>query len=190
MGGSPCTFWSIAKANRELDKSGVIRGTQGNGDCDDYGFLLSEWLLLKIIFGYIHEQAVDYEMNFKTALEMIKIMEIDGELPDYKTAVDYTFEAMEERDPLNSTALKYKYFKTTPYAKNNRLLDSCAERLAPLVTKEALDLLSQDELCFDELPYRKTALFVGTNENCSHLKFITPLMYSQFFSMMYEQINI
>jgi DNA (cytosine-5)-methyltransferase 3A len=23
MGGSPCTFWSIAKANREVDKNGV-----------------------------------------------------------------------------------------------------------------------------------------------------------------------
>jgi DNA (cytosine-5)-methyltransferase 3A len=23
MGGSPCTFWSIAKTNREVDKDGV-----------------------------------------------------------------------------------------------------------------------------------------------------------------------
>lgn len=165
----------------------VIRGTSGNSDSDDYGFLLTEWLLLKTIFGYIHENALDYEKNFDTALEMLKSMEIIEGLEDSNTPVDYMMDSLEGRDPFNSTVLRYRHYKTTPYAKDNRILESCAERLAPLVTKQALDLMSEDELCFDEWSYCNTALFVRTDVNCPHLEFLTPLMYSQFFSTAYEQ---
>jgi len=166
----------------------VMRGTQGSGDGDDYGFYLAEWLLLRTLFEYIHEYAPEDEWNFNTALDMIKSMEIIGDLDDdYVTAVDCMFESLERRDPYNPNVLRYKHFKTTPYSKDNKLLDSCAERLAPLVTKQALDLMSEDELCFNEWSYSKTALFVRTDVNCSHLKFITPLMYSQFFGAAYEQ---
>lgn len=184
---NPFSYLRDSGGVRELADA-VLRGTQGNGGGDDdYGFLLAEWLLLRTLFGYIHENAIEDEMNFNTALEMIKNMEIVEDWDGYKTAVDYMFESLETRDPFDATALRYKYFKTTPYAKGNELLESCAERLAPLVTKQALDLLSQDELCFNEWSYSKTALFVRTDVNCSHLKFITPLMYSQFFGTAYEQ---
>ena len=121
---------------------------------------------------------------------MLKSMEIIEGLEDSNTPVDYMIDSLEGRDPFNSTVLRYRHYKSTSYAKDNKLLESCEERLAPLVTKQALDLMSEDELCFDEYSYCKTALFVRTDKNCSHLDFLTPLMYSQLFSTAYEQAVI
>jgi len=168
----------------------VLRGTQGSGDSEDYGFYYAEWLLLRTLFGYIHENARSDEQNFNTVFEMIENMKNCEDWDDYVTAVDLMFDSWKDRDPFNPNVLRYKHFKATPYAKDNKLLDSCAERLAPLVTKQALDLMSEDELRFNEWSYDKTALFVRTDKNCSHLGFLTPLMYSQFFSAAYERAVI
>ncbi|MCL2587827.1 MAG: type IV secretory system conjugative DNA transfer family protein [Oscillospiraceae bacterium] len=165
----------------------VLRGTTGNTDYDDYGFLLAEWLLLKTLFGYVNENAPDVEMNFKTVLDMLERMEICEDWDGFKTAVDLLFEELEERDPFNLTLLRYKHFKATPYAKDNKVVDSCKKRLASLVTKQALAFMSKDELRFNDLSHYKVAIFVRSDENCSHLALITPLMYAQFFRVAYER---
>jgi type IV secretion system protein VirD4 len=168
----------------------VMRGTKGSGDFDDYGFLSAETLLLTALIGFVYENAPSFEWNFSTVLEMLNNMEYPEDWDDdYKTAVDFMFEAWEKREPFNMTVQRYNHFKATPYKKDGRLYQSCAGRLAPLVTKQAVDFMSKDELRLDDLSYMKIAVFVKTGQNCLPLDFLTPLMYAQFFKLAYEQIN-
>jgi len=181
---NPFSYIRDGKGITELADA-VMRGTKsGNGE--DYGFILTEWVLLRTIFGYIHENAADYEMNFKTAIEMLKGMETyDGD-DEYKTAVDLIFEGLEQHDPDNQSLQRYKYFKTTPYARDNRIWESCAERLTPLATELNWDYFMDDELGFSKLFYLKIALFVRTDKNCAVSNILAPLMYSQFFKEAYK----
>jgi type IV secretion system protein VirD4 len=166
----------------------VISGTKGIETYDE-DFIAAERLLLTALIGYIREHALSEEQNFGTVCEMLKNMESVKDEDAYKTVVDMVFESVGESWNYDFSCRLYKQFKATPYGKDRRLVNSCIERLAPLITKQALNFMSADELSLNTLSYGKTALFVRGLYSCSELDFLVPLIYSQIFDLLYKEIN-
>jgi type IV secretion system protein VirD4 len=165
----------------------IIHGTEGCAPFDD-DFISAEKLLLTALICYVHGYAPLSERNFNTINEMLKSMDVSWHMEEYKTAVDLMFEAIGETDGSAAPWRLYKQFRATPYKKDQRLIESCSLRLAPLVTKQALNFMSADGLGLDRFAYDNTALFIKGSYSCSDLGFLVPLIYSQLFDLLYEEI--
>ena len=166
-----------------------------NDSALDDSFVSAEQLLLSAIIGFVHENGHSDERNFGMVNEMLQTMDFkvyggysEDSDDDYKTAVDYMFEAEEERNPQSSSAGLYKQFKATPYRNDQKVVDSCIERIAPLATKQALKLMSADELRLDKLHYRRTVLFIRGGNCCSDLELLIPFVYSQILERLRKRI--
>ena len=89
----------------------LIANTKGDGKSGDDFWVKAEALLYQALIGYIHYEAPPYEKNINTMVEMINKMEVREDNEEFKNAVDFTFEALEERDPQHFALRQYKKYK-------------------------------------------------------------------------------
>ena len=89
----------------------LINNTKGDGKSGDDFWQKAEQLLYQALIGYIWYEAPPHEQNMNTLVEMINKMEVREDNEQFKNAVDFTFEALEERDPQHFALRQYKKYK-------------------------------------------------------------------------------
>lgn len=89
----------------------LIQNTKGEGKSGDDFWVKAEQLLYQALIGYIWYEAPPEENNMNTLAEMINKMEVREDDETFKNAVDFTFEALEERDPQHFALRQYKKYK-------------------------------------------------------------------------------
>jgi type IV secretion system protein VirD4 len=77
----------------------LIANTKGEGKSGEDFWVKAETLLYCALIGYIHYEAPDEERNLNTLVELINAMEVREDDDTFKNAVDFMFDALEERDP-------------------------------------------------------------------------------------------
>jgi len=177
----------------------LIENTKGDGKAGDEFWTKAEKLLYQALIGYIHYEAPPHEQNMNTLVEMINKMETREDDENFKNAVDFIFEALEERDPQHFAVRQYKKYKLAANKTAKSILISCGARLAPFDIAEVRDLMSTDELELDKIGgykkvnpdtgeekiiKRKTALFVIISDTDDSFNFIVALAYSQLFNLL------
>ena len=182
----------------------LINNTRGEGKSGDEFWTKAEQLLYQALIGYIWYEAPPDERNMNTLVEMLNKMEVREDNENFQNAVDFTFEALEERDPQHFALRQYKKFKLSAGKTAKSILVSCGARLAPFDIAEVRDMMSVDELELDTLGgYRrtdpktgkekivrqKTALFVIISDTDSSFNFIVALMYSQLFNLLCDRAD-
>ena len=167
----------------------LIANTRGDGKPNDPFWENAEVLLYQALIGYIIFELPPYEQNINSLLEMINQMEVRENNEAFKNAVDYTFEALAERDPNHFAVRQYAKFKLSAGKTAKSILVSCGARLSPFDIGEVRDLMSTDELDLGSLGERKTALFVIVSDTDSSFNFISALMYSQLFNILCEKAD-
>ena len=105
----------------------------------------------------------------------------------YMNPIDRLFEALEKREPTHFAVKQYKKYKLAAGKTAKSILISCGARLAPFDIQELRDLMSEDELEFDTLGYRKTALFVIISDTDDTFNFVVSIMYSQLFNLLCDK---
>ena len=144
----------------------LIANTRGDGKSTDPFWEKAEVLLYQALIGYIWYEAPPYEQNMNSLVEMINQMEVREGNEAFKNSVDFTFDALEERDPDHFAVRQYKKFKLSAGSKTAKsILISCGARLSPFDIGEVRDLMSADELELDKLGERKAALFVVVSDS-------------------------
>ena len=140
-----------------------------------------------------------------TLVEMINSMEVREDNENFKNAVDFTFEALEERDAGHFAVRQYKKYKLAAGKTAKSILISCGARLSPFDIAEVREMMSRDELELDtlggykrynektkrdEVVTEKTALFVIISDTDDSFNFIVALMYSQLFNLLCDNADI
>ena len=161
----------------------LICGTTGLGEPGDISLISLETLLYTALIGFIHEEAPHYEMNIATLMEMLEYMEPED---GFKTAIDCMFEQKEMMGDGQTHVRLYRDFKDLAGEDEQRAVDSCIARIAPLKTPETVDFLSSDELMLGRLTYCNAALFVISVNADPALSFLAPLLYSQLIDLLCE----
>jgi type IV secretion system protein VirD4 len=133
--------------------------------------------LYQALIGYIYYEAPPHEQNMNSLVEMINKMEVREDNENFKNAVDYTFEALEERAPQHFAVRQYKKYKLAAGKTAKSILISCGARLSPFDIEEVRNLMMYDELELDKLG----GYIVDTD---SSFNFIVSLMYSQLFNLL------
>jgi type IV secretion system protein VirD4 len=167
----------------------LIANTKGEGKAGDDFWVKAETLLYCALIGYIHYEAPDEERNLNTLVEMINAMEVREDDESFKNAVDFIFDALEEREPQHFAVRQYKKYKLAAGKTAKSILISCGARLAPFDIKEMRELIVYDEMELDTLGDRKTALFVIISDTDDSFSFIAALLYSQMFNLLCDKAD-
>ena len=168
----------------------IIANTKGEGEKVGEDFWIkAERLYYTALIGYIFYETPKKEQNFTTLLAMIDASEVREEDENFKNAVDYMFEALEEKDPDHFAVKQYRKYKLAAGKTAKSILISCGARLAPFDIKELRDLMSEDEMELDTLGDRKTALFVIISDTDDTFNFVVSLMYSQMFNLLCDKAD-
>jgi type IV secretion system protein VirD4 len=120
---------------------------------------------------------------------MINAMEVREDDESFKNAVDFIFDALEEREPQHFAVRQYKKYKLAAGKTAKSILISCGARLAPFDIKEMRELIAYDEMELDTLGDRKTALFVIISDTDDSFSFIAALLYSQMFNLLCDKAD-
>ena len=182
----------------------LIANTSGDSKGGDEFWVKAETLLYQALIGYIWYEAPPEEKNMNTLVEMINKMEVREEDESFRNAVDFTFEALEERDPNHFALRQYKKYKLAAGKTAKSILISCGARLSPFDIAEVRELMSEDELELDnlggfkrynpktkedEIIRQKTALFVIISDTDDSFNFIVALAYSQLFNLLCDKAD-
>jgi type IV secretion system protein VirD4 len=194
--------FSYIRSEKDILKlvTALIENTKGSdGKSGDEFWTKAEKLLYQALIGYIWYEAPPHEQNMNSLVEMINKMEVRDDNEQFKNAVDYTFEALEERSPQHFAVRQYKKYKLAAGKTAKSILISCGARLAPFDIAEVRDLMSEDELELDkiggykqinpttgeeEVITKKTALFIIISDTDDSFNFIVALAYSQLFNLL------
>jgi type IV secretion system protein VirD4 len=88
-----------------------IANATGESKGGDEFWVKAEKLLYQALIGYIYYEAPPHEQNMNSLVEMINKMEVREDNENFKNAVDYTLEALEERAPQHFAVRQYKKYK-------------------------------------------------------------------------------
>ena len=111
----------------------IIANTKGEGEKSTEDFWCkAERLYYTAIIAYLYYEAPEEEQNFETLLTFIDASEVREEDENFKNAVDYIFDALEEEKPGFSTSgssnyqyifipCKFRIFRSTFHSKSFRI---------------------------------------------------------------------
>jgi len=169
----------------------LIANTQGDDgkSSQDPFWIKAEMLLYQALIAYIHYEAHPDEKNMNSLVDMINSMEIREDNENFKNAVDFTFEALEERDPNHFALRQYKKYKLAAGKTAKSILVQCGARLSPFDIGEVRDFVKYDELDLASIGEKKTAFFVIVSDTDTSFNFLPAIMYSQLFNLLCDKAD-
>jgi len=163
----------------------IIANTKGEGEKSSEDFWIkAEKLYYTALIGYIFYEGREDEKNFITFLDMINASEAREDDEDYKNPVDLMFEKLAKKDPEHFAVLQYAKYKMSAGKTAKSILVSCGARLSPFDIKELRAILEYDELEFDTLGDKKTALFIVTSDTDSTFDFLSSMVVMQLMNTL------
>jgi type IV secretion system protein VirD4 len=164
----------------------IIANTSGDTGAKEDFWVKAEKLLYQAYLSLIISKFPDDEKNLGTLVDLMSYSTVKENDEDYKNAIDYLFDSLEEEDSEHFAVKQYKAYKLAAGKTAKSILISCATRLAPLNIPSLRDLVSKDELDLASMgdKGRKTALFVIVPDTDSTFNFLVAIMYSQMFNML------
>lgn len=167
----------------------LIEGTTIGKQQGEQFWLDAERLLYYALIGYIWKTGIKEEQNFSTMLDMVNAMEIRDDDENFKNAVDYMFEELEEIDAECFAVAQYKKFKQAAGKTAKSIMISVGARLARFDIPAIREMMSYDELELDKLGDEKTVLFIVTSDTTKTFNFIATIMYTQLFNLLCEKAD-
>ena len=163
----------------------IIANTKGEGEKSSEDFWIkAEKLYYTALIGYIFYEGREDEKNFITFLDMINASDAREDDEDYKNPVDLMFDKLAKKDPEHFAVLQYAKYKMAAGKTAKSILVSCGARLSPFDIKELRALLEYDELDFDTLGDKKTALFIVTSDTDSTFDFLSSMVVMQLMNTL------
>ena len=130
------------------------------------------------------KNAVDFQFEaVDNWLNGVKIPENDEDYEDYQFMNE--FPPSEEQKRIGAFAVKqYRAYKLAAGKTAKSILISCSTRLAPFAIDEVLEITRYDELHLDKLGDELSALFVIIPDTDATFNFLVAIMYSQMFNLL------
>jgi len=153
----------------------LIENTRGEGKEGDPFWTKAETLLYCALIAYIIFECPKEDRNINTLVDIISSMETKEDDENFKSPVDYMFLGLEKRKPNCFAVKQYKKFKLASGKTAKSILISCGARLASFDIPQLREIMSYDEMEFDKIGDRKTAVFFTISDNDSTYNFLVAL---------------
>lgn len=152
----------------------------------------AEKLLLNVAILYLWHMYPEEQQTFSNVVELIQQAaktaddEESTSSENAKTVLDKMIGQIEEVDPHNLTVRQYKSFKLGADKTVRSILISCSSRLESFTLSDIEYLTSVDDMHFESFADSKQALFVITPTADTTFGFLTAMLFSQMFSILYD----
>jgi len=151
----------------------------------------AETALLQAVFSYLIQEINEEDRTLSSVIELVRLGDIEEDVPDYISPLDILFNELEEKDPDNFAVKQYKIFKLSSGKTTKSILVSLGVRLAPFDIPSVRQLVSKDSLELDTLGDEKTILYILLPDTDTSFNFLASMMYQQLFDMLvYKADNI
>ena len=168
----------------------IIANTKGEGEKSTEDFWCkAERLYYTALIAYLYYEAPEEEQNFETLLTFIDASEVREEDENFKNAVDYIFDALEEEKPNHFAVKQYRKYKLAAGKTAKSILISCGARLAAFDIEELKNLMEYDEMELDTIGDKKTALFIIISDTDDTFNFVVAMMYTQLFNLLCDKAD-
>ena len=168
----------------------IMANTKGEGEKSTEDFWCkAERLYYTALIGYLYYEAPEEEQNFQTLLAYIDASEVREEDENFKNAVDYIFDELEETKPNHFAVRQYRKYKLAAEKTAKSILISCGARLAAFDIEELRNLMEYDEMGLDTIGDKKTALFIIISDTDDTFNFVVAMMYTQLFNLLCDKAD-
>ena len=168
----------------------IMANTKGEGEKSTEDFWCkAERLYYTALIGYLYYEAPEEEQNFQTLLAYIDASEVREEDENFKNAVDYIFDELEETKPNHFAVRQYRKYKLAAGKTAKSILISCGARLAAFDIEELRNLMEYDEMGLDTIGDKKTALFIIISDTDDTFNFVVAMMYTQLFNLLCDKAD-
>jgi len=168
----------------------MIRNTTPKGaSTQDPFWERAETALLEALMLYLLYEAPPDEQNFPMIMEMIGASQVKEDDEDYQSPLDELFERLSMREPEHLAVKQYGIFKLAAGKTAKSILISLGVRLEKFNLPQIAGIMTVDEMNFNSLGERKTALFVLIPDNDTSFNFIVGMLYTQIFQQLYYRAD-
>lgn len=168
----------------------IMANTKGEGEKSTEDFWTkAERLYYTALIGYLYYEAPEEEQNFESLLAYIDASEVREEDENFKNAVDYIFDELEETKPNHFAVKQYRKYKLAAGKTAKSILISCGARLAAFDIEELRNLMEYDEMGLDTIGDKKTALFIIISDTDDTFNFVVAMMYTQLFNLLCDKAD-
>ena len=178
---------SYVETNQDVDNliDCFIKNTSKSDNAGDNQFFVdAERLLYSACIFYLKDFVKDSSrMNFAEILRLINMSQVDENNSQAKSPLDEIFEKLPEE---SIAAQQYKAFKQAAGKTLKSILISCVVRLRPFFQPAVKNLTSSNDIGFEDIGFRKTAIFIVTSQVDRAFDFLGALLYTQIFSVLYS----
>ncbi|MGN8982151.1 VirD4-like conjugal transfer protein, CD1115 family [Enterococcus villorum] len=151
----------------------------------------AETALLMAIFSYLIQEVVEEDRTLGNVIELVRLADIEEDVPGFVSPLDVLFNELEEKDPTNFAVAQYKIFKLSGDKTTKSILVSLGVRLSPFDIPSIKDLVSKDTLELDTVGDEKTILYILLPDTDTSFNFLASMMYQQLFDMLvYKADNV
>lgn len=151
----------------------------------------AETALLMAIFSYLIQEVVEEDRTLGNVIELVRLADIEEDVPGFVSPLDVLFNELEEKDPTNFAVAQYKIFKLSGDKTTKSILVSLGVRLSPFDIPSIKELVSKDTLELDTVGDEKTILYILLPDTDTSFNFLASMMYQQLFDMLvYKADNV
>lgn len=177
-----------------LTVDSFLDATSGEGTGGDPFFPIAEKNFYYALFYYVFTVLPKEEQTLKQVYELYSDAdeeEKSGSEAKRAKAIESNFDKkfmeVARKDPYNPSLPFYKTFKKGSPKTKQSILISVGIKLWFLSVPETANLLSGDDLHFNTIGERKTALFVAMPVDNDSFKCISAMLFTQLFQELYYQ---
>lgn len=136
----------------------------------------AETALLMAIFSYLIQEVVEEDRTLGNVIELVRLADIEEDVPGFVSPLDVLFNELEEKDPTNFAVAQYKIFKLSGDKTTKSILVSLGVRLSPFDIPSIKDLVSKDTLELDTVGDEKTILYILLPDTDTSFNFLAKMM--------------
>lgn len=168
----------------------LIRNTTPkNSTNNDPFWEKSEIALLEALIFYLIHEAPEEEQNFGMVMDMLMSADAREDDEDYESPLDILFSRLELREPEHIAVRTYNIFKLAAGKTAKSILVSLGVRIEKFNLDSLREITNFDEMDFERIGEKKTALFAVIPDNDSSFNFIIGMLYTQLFQTLYEKAD-
>lgn len=143
-------------------------------------------MLLSALIYYLKYEAPEEEQNFKMVIEMLRAGEVREDDDEYESPLDELFERLEMKEPEHIAVSYYRNYRSGSAKTLKSIQITLMSKLEKFNLKSLADLTVTDELDFNTIGERKTALFAVIPDNDTSFNFLVSILYTQLFQSLFN----
>lgn len=136
-------------------------------------------LLIQAVVGYLYECWNKEDQNLDNVLTLIDMLQSGGDLDRKTTPLDKLFKEYEENHADTFSVKQYHKFRVAPEKTLRCTIGVANAKLGVLGSSEVLEMTKVDDIDFDSIGQKKTALFVVVSDTDRTMDNLVNLFFTQ-----------